>query len=401
MGQSIVDCLRIVEQELVLFAAFWFIVGAADELAVDLVWLWLRLSGRSRSHSLPRGYENRPLSGRFAVLVPAWKEPEVIGEMIAHTLHAWPQRAMTLYVGCYCNDFATLASAMAGAGADPRVRLVVHDRPGPTTKADCLNRLHRALIADEHRQGITYTGVVFHDAEDMVHPAALSAIDRALERFDFVQLPVRPEPQRSSRWVAGHYADEFTEAHAKTLVVRAALTAAIPAAGVGCGLSRAALDRLASQRAGEGEAGPFSRDSLTEDYELGLLLSRFGARKCFLRARDSGGELVATRAFFPVTLAQAVRQKTRWIHGIALQGWDRLGWTRRPVDVWMELRDRRGPLAAIVLAAAYLLIVVEGLLEAARLGGLEATTVRSPLVGTMIVLCFASFAWRAAWRFTF
>ncbi|MEO6092538.1 MAG: glycosyltransferase family 2 protein, partial [Novosphingobium sp.] len=233
------------------------------------------------------------------------------------------------------------------------------------------------------------------------HPAALAAIDRTLERYDFVQLPVRPQPQRSSRWVAGHYADEFTEAHAKTLVVRSALGAAIPAAGVGCGLSRAALERLARHRAGEGEAGPFARDSLTEDYELGLVLARHGARSCFLRARDSSGALIATRAFFPATLPQAVRQKTRWIHGIALQSWDRLGWTRRPVDIWMELRDRRGPLTAIVLAAAYLLIVVEGLLQAARLAGLDAQADRSALADTMIALCFISFAWRAAWRFTF
>ena len=401
MGDEVFDALRFAEQELVLFAAFWFMVGAADELAVDLVWLWLRFTGRSRSLSLPRGYEKRPLSGCFAVLVPAWNEPEVIGEMIAHTLQAWPQRELTLYVGCYCNDIATLSSAMRGAGGDPRLRLVVHDHLGPTTKGDCLNRLHRAMLVDEDRRGTAYTGVVFHDAEDMVHPAALSAIDRALEQFDFVQLPVRPEPQRSSRWVAGHYADEFTEAHAKTLVVRNALAAAIPGAGVGCGLSRAALERLAAGRAGEGEPGPFSRDSLTEDYELGLLLSRHGAKSCFLRARDSSGALIATRAFFPATLAQAVRQKTRWIHGIALQGWDRLGWTRRPVDIWMELRDRRGPLTAIVLAAAYLLILIEGLLLAARLAGLRAPADISPRLATMISLCFASFVWRAAWRFGF
>ena len=35
-------------------------------------------------------------------------------------------------------------------------------------------------------------------------------------------------------------------------------------------------------------------------------------------------------------------QKARWLHGIAFQGWERLGWWGRPVDLWMELRDRRG-----------------------------------------------------------
>ena len=91
-----------------------------------------------------------------------------------------------------------------------------------------------------------------HDAEDMVHPAALAVMDRALAEVDFVQLPVRPEPQPASRWIAGHYSDEFTEAHAKALVVRDALGAAIPAAGVGCGFSREALASLARLRMASG-----------------------------------------------------------------------------------------------------------------------------------------------------
>ncbi|MCB2075031.1 MAG: glycosyl transferase family protein [Novosphingobium sp.] len=398
---QLLDVLQRVEHELLLFAAFWFVIGAVDELAVDCGWLWLRMTGRATEGRLPRGYELRPLDGRVAVLVPAWHEADVIGELVAHTLKVWPHDGLALYVGCYCNDPKTLASAMAGAGGDPRVRLVVHDRAGPTTKADCLNRLYRALIADEVRRGISYTSVVLHDAEDMVHPAALPVIDRVLEEVDFVQLPVRPEPQTASQWIAGHYSDEFTEAHAKSLVVRDVLGAAIPAAGVGCGFARAALDKLAQERRANGEDGPFSSECLTEDYELGLLVSREGARGRFVRVRDSLGELVATRAFFPATLDEAVRQKARWIHGISLQGWDRLGWGGRPVDVWMALRDRRGPLTAVVLAAAYSLLVVEAVLATARLAGWQETVSVSPALKAMLAITLASFVWRAAWRFGF
>lgn len=401
MGYGFVDGLQFAERELLLFAAFWFIVGALDELAVDIIWIWLRITGRAQSKRLPPGFEMRPLNGRIAVLVPAWQEAQVIAEMIGHTLQAWPQRGLTLYVGCYRNDPATVAAAMEGARGDPRVRLVVHQQHGPTTKADCLNRLYRAMRTDERRLGIDYTGVVLHDSEDMVHPAALPAIDQMLERYDFVQLPVRPEPQRSSRWVAGHYSDEFAETHAKTLVVRDALGAALPAAGVGCGFSRGVLAKLAERRAAEGEIGPFARQSLTEDYELGLLLARDGARGHFARLHDSHGRLVATRAFFPGTIATSVRQKTRWIHGIALQGWDRLGWCARPADLWMELRDRKGPLTALVLAAAYTLILVEGLLLLADAAGLRPNTAVTPLLKTMLTVSFIAFAWRALWRFAF
>jgi adsorption protein B len=56
-------------------------------------------------------------------------------------------------------------------------------------------------------------------------------------------------------------------------------------------------------------------------------------------------------------LGAAVRQKTRWMHGIAYQGWDRLGWSGRLGERWMRLRDRSGPLTALVLAAAFAGIV--------------------------------------------
>ncbi len=96
-----------------------------------------------------------------------------------------------------------------------------------------------------------------------------------------------------------------------------------------------------------------------------------------------------------------MRQKTRWIHGISLQSWDRLGWEPRMVDNWMALRDRRGPLTALVLAAAYLLIAVEGLLGLGRLAGFETSMALSPVLRLMISVCFVSFAWRALFRFAF
>ncbi|MEZ5683546.1 MAG: glycosyltransferase family 2 protein [Novosphingobium sp.] len=79
-----------------------------------------------------------------------------------------------------------------------------------------------ALCADERRAYRPYRSVVLHDAEDMVHPAALQAIDAALGSHDFVQLPVRPAEQPHSPWWPGHYADEFAESHAKAMVVRSA-----------------------------------------------------------------------------------------------------------------------------------------------------------------------------------
>ncbi|MEJ2409952.1 MAG: glycosyl transferase family protein, partial [Novosphingobium sp.] len=354
--------MQCVEQELLLFAAFWFLVGALDDIGVDLCWIWLKLTGGARVRRISPEEATAQLQGRAAVLIAAWREAEVIGHTVRHALSVWRQDDFILYIGCYSNDPDTIMAAMSGAGADARVRIVIHENAGPTTKADCLNRLYAALCEDERRYQTRFRSIILHDSEDMVHPAELAVIDAALEKADFVQLPVRPEPQPASPWVAGHYSDEFTESHAKSLVVRDALGAAVPAAGVGCGFSRGIMAAIARRRNPQGGSGPFAAECLTEDYELGVLVWREGGTSRFLRLRDAEGHLVATRAYFPARLDNAVRQKTRWVHGIAFQSWDRLGWSRGAADLWMALRDRRGPLAAFVLTCGYALVVVEGLL---------------------------------------
>ncbi|MEE4451226.1 glycosyl transferase family protein [Novosphingobium resinovorum] len=396
---GIVACLQGLEHELLLFVGFWFVIGALDEFAIDACWIVLRLTGRARDGFIGDADAQAPLSGRAAVMIAAWSEAEVIGPTVRHALAAWRQQDFTLYLGCYGNDPATVEAAVEAAGSDGRVRLVIGEMAGPTTKADCLNRIYEALCADEQRQGRRYRSVIIHDAEDMVHPAALAVMDAGLARADFVQLPVLPELQPQSPWVAAHYADEFVESHGKAMVVRDALGAAIPAAGVGCGFSRGMIARIARRRGDEGaHGGPFAAECLTEDYELGLLVRREGGRSRFLRVRDEAGRLVATRAYFPARLSDAVRQKSRWVHGIAFQGWDRLGWTRGFADTWMALRDRRGPLTAVVLACGYALLAIEALLWI--LAGQERSVVPDGL-RVLLAICLAGFVWRAAMRFVF
>jgi adsorption protein B len=390
------EWLALADRELLLFAGFFFLLGALDEFAVDLGYGWLRLTGRARDWRIERQEAcSRGLGGPAALFIPAWREDSVIEHTLIHALAAWPNLELRVYVGCYRNDQVTLAAASRGASGDARVRVVVHDCDGPSTKADCLNRLYAALEDDEARCGCDYRLVLLHDAEDMVDPAALGLMDRALDEAEFVQLPVLPEPQAESRWISGHYMDEFAEAHAKALVVRQALGAALPAAGVGCGFSRVMLRSIARDM---GALAPFSVDSLTEDYELGLRIKAAGGRALFLRVRGEDGRLVATRACFPGRIDHAVRQKARWIHGIALQGWDRMGLGTTWAEGWMRMRDRRGPLTALVLFVGYLLVLLALPVSLAERSGLvRPLHVESglPLVLTVTV---ASFVWRAMMR---
>ncbi len=394
---SALEWLALAEYELLLFAGFFFLLGAIDELAVDAVWLWLRASGRIATRSIARDdLRHRELSGRVAVLIPAWQESRVIGHTLGHALKAWPQTNIAFYIGCYRNDPGTLHAAIAATGSDPRVRLVVLDRDGPSTKADCLNRLYRAMEQDELRQGRPVRTVLLHDSEDMVDTAALALIDRVIEDYEFVQLPVLPMPQPASPWVASHYCEEFAEAHGKVMVVRDALRASIPAAGVGCAFDRAMLGRMSRQ-----EGTPFADLSLTEDYELGLRIRAAGGRSRFLRVRGDDGQLVATRAYFPASLGPAVRQKSRWMHGIAFQGWDRLGWSGGAAECWMRLRDRRGPLSALVLFAGYILLVVAAVIGFLDIAGYERPWAPSPALFALLGLNMLAFVWRMLFRLAF
>jgi len=392
--------LAVFQHELLLFAGIFFLIGALDDLAVDLSYLWLRATGRAQTPLVNRvQLQQHELHGDAAVFIPAWQESEVIRETIAHLLSAWPQDGLRLYVGIYRNDPQTLEAAMRSAPGDPRLRLVIHDRNGPSTKADCLNRLYGAMQDDERRMGYAFRSVIFHDAEDMVDPAALGLLDTAIETgADFAQLPVEPLPQTSRQWLGSHYCEEFAEAHGKAMVVRDAVGAALPAAGVGCAVARSALDGLAQMHSG---LGPFEPKSLTEDYELGLLIAENGGTCRFVRARGEDDLLVATRAFFPARLDHIVRQKTRWVHGIALQGWDRIGWSGGIMESWMRARDRRGPLTALVLLMGYALIILTLIMAIAASMGWAKPLSLSPMLKVLLIANLAFFAWRVVWRFAF
>lgn len=392
------DWFLLFQHELFLFAAVFFLIGAVDELAVDAIYGWLRLTGRTGSPS-PADAPAERISLPFpaAVFIPAWREANVIGPTLMHALTAWPQSQVRFYVGCYRNDPSTLASAMVGGRGDHRVRLVVHDSEGPTSKADCLNRLYAALLEDERRLGLETGMVVLHDAEDMVDPAALGVMARALENASFVQLPVMALPQRGSRWIAGHYTDEFAEVHGKTMVVRDALGAGLPGAGVGCAIERGFLHRLAHRNRGEA----FATASLTEDYELGLEVTAMGGRSRFVRAHAADGRLIATRAFFPAHLSDAVRQKTRWVHGVALQSWDRLGWRGGACDIWMQMRDRRGPFAALLLVIGYLLVLLSAVQFTLAALDMAPAIRLSPLLKWLLIANLVALIWRAAMRAAF
>lgn len=393
MSGYLLAIFDVVMCETTLFAAIGFLFLGTSDLAVDLIWIARTLKRRlilRRYRPACAGTLPPPASsGRIAVFIPAWDESAVIGAMLAHACAVW-RGDYLIYVGCYPNDPATIAIVR---GFDPaHVRLVVGARPGPTSKADCLNQLWEAMRDDE-AVGCRVKAVVLHDAEDVVHSAEIGIFDALVERFDLVQLPVVPLIDPKSRWIGAHYADEFAEAHGKDLVVREALGASVPSAGVGCAIARDTLDRLAAVH-----GAPFDPDSLTEDYELGLKLRNMGGRAAFVRLPAGPGRpAVATRGYFPATIKAAVTQKARWMVGIALAGWERMGWHGSLAERWMRLRDRQSVFAAIVLFAAYVGLLLWGLYLVL---GWPMPAVSAPLA-VLLLLNSILLVWRIVMRFGF
>ena len=238
------EILGRIAAELALFAGAGFLLFGINDLLVDLIYFARRVWRALTVYTPPPPRFRKLLCVQHAspASSPSWCPPGTNRRSSPRCSRRRVERLdydnYRIFVGHYRNDPAT-AAAIASV-ADPRIEAVEVDADGPTTKADCLNHLYDALVAYEMATGRSAKAVVLHDAEDVVHPLELRIFDGLIDRAAVIQLPVLPLPDPHSRWISGHYCDEFAEAHIKELVVREAVGAAIPLAGVGCAIARQA-----------------------------------------------------------------------------------------------------------------------------------------------------------------
>jgi adsorption protein B len=356
------------------FVALAFFFSGLDDFFIDLFYIvrstYRRLFVLPKFQPLTEEHLLLPGEQLIAILIPAWDESLVIGRMLENALRTLNYSRYHIFVGTYPNDPGTILEVERVRENYDNVHRMECPDGGPTSKADCLNRIYQGVRSFEETNGLRFEILVLHDSEDVVHPLSLRLFNYLIPRKDMVQLPVFSLEAKWYQWTAGHYMDEFAEYHLKDLLVRERLAGLVPGAGVGCAYSHRAIELVAAEHGGK----PFSTDSLTEDYDFSFRLKKHNLKEIFVkqaitraatrRSFWSGRprvrvvkEFIATREYFPMTPGAAVRQKSRWIFGIAYQGWASIGWKGDGWTKYMLFRDRKALLTNQINALGYVVVL--------------------------------------------
>lgn len=333
-------------------------VSSLDDAFIDLVAMGIVRHQASRL----RGAEaSIPPT---AVFVANWHEEDVLGRMVEGNLARIQAAEVSFYLGVYPNDDGTLRVAMELQTRYPdRVRVIINSLAGPTSKGQMLNEMFSLVFRDEDGPEL----VILHDSEDIIDPRSFPVYAAYASDHDFIQAPVFSLNRGRASIVASTYMDEFAERHTREMIVRDAVGAAIPSAGVGTCMTKRLIRHFLNTRGQVLMSG-----TVTEDYILGIEAKRSGFKSAFAALSSDaqeGFDYVATREFFPKTLDAAIRQKTRWVYGINFEALHKLGWKGDPWDFYFFLRDRKGMITSFLppLSFALLCVMLLGFIDIADL----------------------------------
>lgn len=358
---------------LAAITALLILISSLDDLFIDVyfwtrtAWRWATVKSRYRPLRIEQLREKE--ESWLAIMVPAWKEYDVIAKMVENTLTTMEYRNYVIFIGTYQNDAETTAEADRMARRFPqKVRRATVGNDGPTCKADCLNWIVQSIFHYEELNKIQFSGIIMHDSEDVIHPLEFHLYNYLIERKDLIQLPVLSLEREWHEFIAGTYLDDFSEWHCKEMNVRESMTGLVPGSGVATCYSRRVIKELADRNNNQ----PFNTDTLTEDYEMSHRLMKIGSSQVFVtfpvvyHAKRKGmfsrrektvevDSMIATREYFPSSFRAAYRQRARWILGVSFQGWQQMGWQGGLISNYLYFRDRKGIFTSFAGLLAYFL----------------------------------------------
>jgi adsorption protein B len=327
-----------------------------------------------------------------AVFVANWQEEDVLGRMVEGNLARIPMPQVKLCLGVYPNDTGTRTVALALAAKHPdRVRVIVNTLPGPTSKGQMLNEMFRQVYCGPDAPDLA----VLHDSEDIIDPGAFEVYAAHSNDHDFIQIPVFSLNSRNRSKVAATYMDEFAERHTREMIVRNAVGAMIPSAGVGTCMTKRLIEHFVRTRGNVLMTG-----CVTEDYILGVEAKRAGFKSAFaaVSAEEKKGlNFIATREFFPKSLAASIKQKTRWVYGINFEAMHKLGWRGDPWDIYFFVRDRKGMITNFLppISLILLTLILAGSVDPATMPA-EFQAVFSLSISLNLLSLFARYLIRVA-----
>ena len=334
-------------------------ISSLDDFFVDL--LGMRVSRKPLDHPLALLPARPPgsVNPSIGVFVANWQEVEVLRKMVTGNLARIPYRPLTIYLGVYPNDPETrrVAETLERSHGE-NVKVIVNSLEGPTSKGQMLNEMFARVFSGPQQAPDL---VVLHDSEDVIDPRSLDLFAAFSQRYDYVQIPVFSLEAAERSLVAGTYMEEFAERHMGELLVRDALGAVIPSAGVGTCVSRKLVLHMLS-----GRGHVLMPGCVTEDYILGAEAHRAGFKCAFTAVVEEDAfnkkhvarTIIATREYFPHRIWASVKQKTRWTYGIAFEGARKLGWRGSAWDVYFFYRDRKGVICNLLPIVSGLLFIV-------------------------------------------
>ncbi len=246
----------------------------------------------------------------YTILVPAYDEPEVVGELIAN-MHAleYPKEKVQVLLLLEADDEVTIEAAR-GLDDDPMVTVVLVPPADPRTKPKACNYGLGFATGDV---------ITIYDAEDAPDPLQLRRVAVALADADDDVVCVQGKlsfhnatDNILTKWFTADYGIWFGFLLPGIMASRSP----IPLGGTSNHFRRSLLD----------EIGAWDPYNVTEDADLGVRIAARGYRTAVI---DS------------VTMEEAnvdginwIRQRSRWYKGY-MQTW--LVHMRHPVRLWRTL----------------------------------------------------------------
>ncbi|MCP9274082.1 glycosyltransferase [Mycolicibacterium arenosum] len=268
---------------------------------------------------------------RYTILVPAYNEPEVVGDLIgAMARLRYPPEKLQVLLLLEADDDVTIAAARASGESDI-ITIVLVPPAEPRTKPKACN------------YGLHFTTgdiVTIYDAEDLPEPLQLRRVVATFAQLpdDVVCVQAKLKYHNGHQnLLTGWFTAEYGLWFGYLLPGMMRTTAPIPLGGTSNHLLRSVLDEI-------GAWDPFN---VTEDADLGLRIAASGYRTAVV---DS--ETLEEANSDPINW---IRQRSRWYKGY-LQTW--LVHIRRPRQLLRTIGLRSFVRFNLVLAGTPIIAVL-------------------------------------------